>query len=271
MKPRPKRFLETTLSVGIWIALGLSLHLSVPAYLLTGIPITAGFQSFVRREPLRALWLRDAPRFQLGAKDWLLALLLLAVPCYKLLLDFGHAGTIPLKLYDFAVLGGVVAAAWCLRNLRRSDLRPLLLCMAFAGGIGVLLVAGIAFAAGFSHLSLHGRLVTGASNFLILVPAFMVVEEVSFRGAFDTHLHHKNESRGFLSALFVSALWGLWHLPIAIGRAPLAFVVPELLVFHCLIGVPLSLYWRRSGNLFVTVFPHALIDAIRNALLELPF
>ncbi len=267
MEPRPKRFLEITLCVGLWIALGLSLHLSVPAYLLIGIPITAAFQCFVRREPLRGLWLRGAPRFHLEAKDWLLALLLLAVPGYKLLLDLHQPGTITLKLYDLAVLAGAFAAAWCLRNFRRSDLRPLLLCLAFAGGIGVLIMIGTAFAAGFSHLSLRGRLVTGAGNFLILVPAYMIVEEVSFRGAFDTHVHHKNESRGFLSALFVSALWGLWHLPISIGREPLAVILAELLVFHCLVGVPLSLYWRRSGNLLVTVFPHALIDAVRNALL----
>jgi membrane protease YdiL (CAAX protease family) len=77
------------------------------------------------------------------------------------------------------------------------------------------------------------------------------------------------ESKGFLSALFVSALWGLWHLPVALGQVPLLALVPQLLAMHCAIGVPLSIYWRRSGNLFVTGSAHALIDAVRNALLIL--
>ena len=44
-----------------------------------------------------------------------------------------------------------------------------------------------------------------------------VLEEVAFRGALDAHVHHEGEGRGWQSALFVSALWGLWHLPISGG------------------------------------------------------
>jgi membrane protease YdiL (CAAX protease family) len=32
-----------------------------------------------------------------------------------------------------------------------------------------------------------------------------------------------------------------------------------------MVGIPLSLFWRRSGNLFVPAAVHALIDAVRNA------
>jgi membrane protease YdiL (CAAX protease family) len=68
------------------------------------------------------------------------------------------------------------------------------------------------------------------------------------------------------SAFFVSALWGLWHVPLAIGQKPLPLFVVGLIGVHCAVGVPLSLCWRRSGNLFVTCATHALIDAVRNAL-----
>jgi membrane protease YdiL (CAAX protease family) len=40
-----------------------------------------------------------------------------------------------------------------------------------------------------------------------------------------------------------------------------------LVVFHVATGVPLTIGWRRSGNLAVPGIAHALIDAVRNALL----
>ncbi len=97
-----------------------------------------------------------------------------------------------------------------------------------------------------------------------------MIEEVWFRGVLDSHLHHPGESRGIASAICVSALWGLWHYPPT--ENPLGFpsflkTVGELLLVHVLIGTFLSTYWRRSGNLFVTGSVHALIDAVRNALL----
>jgi hypothetical protein len=39
-----------------------------------------------------------------------------------------------------------------------------------------------------------------------------------------------------------------------------------VLLFHSLVGVPLSLFWRRSGNLAVPAFAHAWIDALRDSL-----
>jgi membrane protease YdiL (CAAX protease family) len=41
----------------------------------------------------------------------------------------------------------------------------------------------------------------------------------------------------------------------------------QLLIVHCAIGVPLSLGWRRTGRLVAPALAHALIDAVRNALL----
>ena len=45
---------------------GWLLHLDTNQYLLLGVPITLLFQLMVRRQPVRALWVREAPPFRLG-------------------------------------------------------------------------------------------------------------------------------------------------------------------------------------------------------------
>ena len=95
------------------------------------------------------------------------------------------------------------------------------------------------------------------------VPAVFVVEEVFFRGLLDTHVHRTADSGGW-SAVGIGALWGLWHLPLI---HPSATGLLRLLALHTAVGVPLSVAWRRSGNLAVPGITHAAIDAIRNALL----
>jgi membrane protease YdiL (CAAX protease family) len=102
---------------------------------------------------------------------------------------------------------------------------------------------------------------------LLYVPLVFVQEEVTFRGAFDSHVQHPGDGRGGLTAVVVSALWGLWHIPLLLGQKPLLLLVPGLLAVHIVIGLPLSIAWRRSGNLFVPGVTHALVDAVRNALL----
>jgi len=93
-----------------------------------------------------------------------------------------------------------------------------------------------------------------------------VLEEVAFRGALDAHVHHAGEGRGWQSAVFVSALWALWHLPISTGM-PFPILIVVLLAVHILIGVPLSFAWRRSQNFAGPAFAHSAIDAVRNAFL----
>jgi membrane protease YdiL (CAAX protease family) len=81
----------------------------------------------------------------------------------------------------------------------------------------------------------------------------------------------RRETRSPLG-IYVSALWGIWHYPVIPGHQiqtllpTFATVIP----FHILIGVPLSLFWRRSGNLFVPASVHCLIDAVRNGLVGPP-
>jgi membrane protease YdiL (CAAX protease family) len=50
---------------------------------------------------------------------------------------------------------------------------------------------------------------------------------------------------------------------------PFPLLVLSLLAWRCAIGIPLSLAWRRSGNLAGPAFAHATIDAVRNGVLGL--
>ena len=266
-----RRGIEITAAVALWIAVGVGFHLSVNVYLLLGIPLTGAFQWGVRREPLRALWLRDARPFRLDAAGWVIAGLLAAYPFYRCVADL-RTGPHPAKLgFYLSAFAGAFAAAYALRNFHRATVRPFILCLVIAGGIGIAIMVGGAIAGGLAHRTLTQRLSIGLSSLLLYVPISFVLEEVSFRGAFDSHLHHPGEPHGWATALFVSALWGLWHLPVGLGQMPLPILILQLLVVHCAVGVPFSIFWRRSGNLSVPGSTHALIDAVRNALLVIPW
>ena len=100
------------------------------------------------------------------------------------------------------------------------------------------------------------------------------LEEVAFRGALDSHLYRspsngRASSSSWLSAIFLSALWGIWHLPtLPTPSAPaFAAAIPALIIIHTLVGVPLSFCWRGSGTLVLPAAAHALIDAYRDTLL----
>jgi quinol-cytochrome oxidoreductase complex cytochrome b subunit len=52
------------------------------------------------------------------------------------------------------------------------------------------------------------------------------------------------------------------------GILQLIVLVVALPCIHVATGIFLSMAWRRSGNLAVTSGTHALIDAVRNGLLN---
>ena len=147
-----------------------------------------------------------------------------------------------------AAVAGALGAAYALRNFHRATMRDLLLCLATAGACGVLLMILAAVIGGSGYHTLAHRLAVGVASLLLYVPVTFPLAEVTFRGAFDAHVHHPGESHEYLSAFLVSSLLGV----------------------HCAIGVPLSLCGKRSGNLFVTGAAHALVDAVRNAIVVLP-
>lgn len=117
-----------------------------------------------------------------------------------------------------------------------------------------------------SPLPVGAALVALPTYVALCFPATFLLEEVTFRGALDAHLHHDGETRGWQSAFFVSTLWGLWHLPVS-HALPFPLQVTELVVVHVVLGVPLSMAWRRSRNLAAPAFAHAVNDAVRNAVM----
>jgi membrane protease YdiL (CAAX protease family) len=258
---QPRRWAEGVLFVAIWMGVGWSLALDPNAYLLVGIPLTIVFQRFVRREPIRALWVRESPPF--GGKGWLVPAVLLAIqPSLSLTEAFGARQWV-ICGWMVAALVGAVAAGYALVHLRRDSIRPFLFCQLTAGTIGI----GLMIAARMASASQHEPLpLVGLRDFLLYFPVCFVLEEVSFRGALDSHLHHAGERFRFISALLGSALWGVWHLPALPVEARSLVTALALAVTHSLIGVPLAIYWRKSGNLAVPAFTHALIDGVRNGL-----
>jgi membrane protease YdiL (CAAX protease family) len=261
-------FLESTLFVAAWVAVGLVLPSDPNLYLLAGIPLTVVFQLVVRRRPLRALWVREAPPFLLDRRGKVIAGLLMVAP-----LGFGvqavTAGQWAGAAWMLAAASGAVAAAWALREHRRGQTRQLLHWLAtttVTGGIVIAATLVPALLVPGGPLDPVAMVLAGLQAVLLYFPVCFVIEEVAFRGAIDDHVHRADGARGVMSALFVSALWGLWHLPVAPQGLPVALIVAQLLLVHCVVGVPLSLARRRTGSLVVPAGAHALIDGIRNGL-----
>lgn len=271
---RTRRVLEGTAAVALWMTIGLVFHTSANGYLLAGIPITIIFQRYVRHAPLKAMWLRDSPPFQLGLLGTAFGIGLSILPLGDLIMLVRSRAGWTLDTWYLVAIIGAWPAAYAARHFRRKTFRELLICIFTAGAVGSAIMVMVMFAlgAGPSHQSAWSRVAVGLGSFLEYIPVQFLLEEVWFRGVLDSHLHHRGESRGVLSAIFVSALWGLWHYPIS-GPHQMQELLPTvfaLLAVHIPIGVLLSRSWRRSENLLVTSIAHSLIDGIRNALLGVP-
>ncbi len=269
-----RRWVEGLAFVGGWIAAGLLLDMSPQAYLVFGIPLTAGFQLFVRKRPIKELWVRGGPGLSLRTVSLKLAILLAIVPFVNLAVSVVKGQGLDYILFYLAAIVGAGAAAYALGQFRRETWRYLGLCLVTAGLLGILLVIDA-----FAHstaLPIGGRLgpdaLVGIEWLLLYIPAVFIMEEVAFRGAIDSHVRHPDEHHGLnstvygiASAIVVSVLWGLWHYPV-VPHASVIQVVATLLVLQVATGPFLSLFWRRSGNLMVPGFVHATVDSVRNAL-----
>ncbi|HUI42864.1 MAG TPA: CPBP family intramembrane glutamic endopeptidase [Terriglobia bacterium] len=263
---RPRRLLEAVLAVAVWMALGMAFHLDANAYLLLGIPITVVFQVGVRRAPLQALWVRSAPPLRLDLPTAAFAVVLAVRPAYGLFRVLqSHPDWIVIGWWT-AALGGALACAYALRSFNRVTAWATLGCLATAGLIGVAVMAAGAYTQDIPLRQPVDMAVLGAKWISAYLPMTFVMEEVFFRGALDAHLHHPGESKGILTALCTSVLWGAWHYPVVAHAASLPALLLQLIGVQVLVGVPLSLWWRKCGNLFATGLTHAVIDTVRNIL-----
>lgn len=264
------RYAQALLFVGVWAGIGYAFELDPNAYLLIGVPLTFAFQIGIRRRPIRQLWVRDGAAFRLNRVGILIALALLVMPVENLAVSIYRHQWAP-AAWDLAAAAGAFAAAYALTRFTRETTRHFFLCLAIAGGIGTTIMGGAALARAFAlHEGVHVRIGVGLRSVLLYFPVTFLLEEVAFRGLIDAHVHPSSGRRGrWTSALFVSALWGLWHWPVVphVG-VPFWATAVQLIGIHSVVGVPLSMFWRKTGNLAVPGFTHAFIDAIRNALLS---
>lgn len=267
---RVRRMVEVTLFVAAWIAIGLLLHLNAPRYQLVGIPLTVAFQLLIRRRPIRQLWVREGPPLRLTPASVVIGavLIVLGYPAY-LLLKVVVVENWLVVLWMAAYAIGAFAAVYALQNLPSvgSAWRRAATSAAIAAAIGIL-IAVISILSEV-HKPLHptDMLISGLKSAALYFPTVFVIEEVSFRGLVDAHVHLPGEARQWLSALFVSALWGIWHLPLVGSGGLLIVILLMLLIPHIAIGIPLSFAWRRSGNLAFPGAAHALSDAVRDGLM----
>jgi len=171
-------------------------------------------------------------------------------------------------LFDLCSFAGAVGAAYALRHFRRENLGLLAWCLLIT-----LVLDAIQWSVflGLGLVELHpteggvpGRVAIGAFSLLQYIAVVFVMEEVTFR-MLDSHLHEADKWRGVRSVVFISAAWGLWHLPT--GEELRWETVGILLYVHVPYGVCLSLFWRKTGNLVVPGLCHALGDGIRNAIM----
>jgi membrane protease YdiL (CAAX protease family) len=262
---RRRRVIEAVAFVAVWVAAGYLLRLSSNAYLLFGIPLTIAFQLLVRHRPLRELFAAGTNGFALTAKGAAIAAVLAATPAYYAVRAVGEGDWTTVGWY-IAAMGGAIAAAF---SLRASSIAITLRDAARPIAVGA---GGMAAVYGTLHLATGTPLPAAAAVGALVkytalyFPATFLMEEVAFRGAIDAHVHHDGESRGWSSAVFVSALWGLWHLPVSSSSGfSLPVLVAELLVVHVAMGVWLSFAWRRTRNLAGPALAHAVNDAVRNA------
>jgi membrane protease YdiL (CAAX protease family) len=253
-----------TTFIGTWMSLGWWFKLDVNKYLLVGVPLTVLFQLLVRRQPIRALWVRDAPPLRIGPKWLMLTAAVAALPAYAL-----HRWVQPWhgEMIYLLVVGilAAPAAGYGLRHLRyRAVVAAVLLVIATVWITIPVLIMMDAFSKERVAM-LNGETAYTALKWgLIYFPLCFVVEEVTFRGALDSYLCKQGEW-GLWSAFGLSFVWGLWHLPIQ--HVPInSWVVLWLGLVHTAIGVPLAMSWRIGGNLAVPAAVHALIDGLRNVV-----
>lgn len=263
--PPRRRIVEATAFVAVWMAAGYLLGTSSNAYLLLGIPLTVAFQLLVRRRPLRELFAPAGRGFVWDGKALATAATLAVVPAAYAVAAAGRHDWIAAAWYLAAVVGAFCAAFALRTGTVLGAVRAAALPIAI-GATGMALVYSVMHLVADVPLSASAVVEAVVTYTALYFPATFLLEEVSFRGALDAHVHQDDRPHGWRSAVLVSSLWGLWHLPVSHGL-PLGWQVLELVGVHVLLGVPLSFAWRRTRNLAGPALAHAVIDAVRNAFM----
>ena len=262
---RRRRFATMAAVVGVWMAIGLALNLGAVAYLLAGIPLTIAFQLVVARRPIRSLWLVDGRSFHLDRFGVVIAIGLAILPLYVAALGL-VGGRILDVGYGLAGALGAVPAAFALRAIDATTRHALVRSILTAGFVAsALFLLDRLVSPGPAMSDPVGAFGAFAISLMLYIPMVFVIEEVFFRGTLDTYARGERPAHDAASAIFVSLLWGVWHLPLVLEDEGLG-ALPITLAFHLILGLLLTVPWRRSGNLAVPGVTHALIDAVRDGI-----
>jgi membrane protease YdiL (CAAX protease family) len=264
MDRRFARAVVATLVIGGYMALGFAFRLGAEAYLLLGIPITIGFQILVVRRPLRALWLRQAAAMTFTPRSVVAIVGMAIAPAVVAASGVGD-GDPALVGWGLAGMGGAVGAVYALRAMDRDGVRSTIRTTLITGAVLVGIMVAYRLATGGFNGNLAAAVTTAVISLATYLPVVFVVEEVLFRGLIDPYLHGSTPGPDRASALYGSALWGLWHLPVAF-LALGVLTIPYLVIVHTTMGYFMATAWRRTGNLAVPGVSHAVIDALRNAV-----
>jgi len=262
--PRIMRAFVGTLIVGVWMALGFAFALGANAYLLVGIPITIAFQVLVVRRPLRTLWVRAAPPLTFTPR-WALLVLVVAVAPAVIAAGAVRNGDLVLVCYGLAGMVGAVGAVDSLRTMDGLAVRSTIRATLITSSILVSVMVAYRMATGGFTGNLPAAVASAVLSVATYLPVVFVLEEAFFRGLLDTYMHGSTPGADRATALYGSALWGVWHLPVASVDLGL-LLIPYLVVVHSALGYVLVTSWRRTGNLGAPGVAHAVSDALRNAV-----
>ena len=246
------------------MALGLAFHLSADVYLLIGIPITVAFQVLIVRQPLRALWLRGTPPMTFTPGS-MAAVVVVSIAPAAIVIRGVRDGDLVLATYGLATIVGAVGAVYAIRAMDRGAVRSTIRTTVITGAILIGMMVAFRLGSGGFHGNLATAVATAVISVATYVPVVFVMEEVLFRGLLDTYLHGSTPGPDRASALYGSALWGLWHLPVAFINLGI-LTIPYLVAVHTALGFFLATSWRRTGNLAAPSIAHAVTDALRNAV-----
>jgi membrane protease YdiL (CAAX protease family) len=261
---RMARAVVATLAIGGYVAFGFAFRLGAEAYLLLGIPITIGFQILVVRRPLRSLWLRQAPPMTFTPRS-VVAIVVLAIAPAVVAAGGVRHGDLALVGWGLAAMVGVVGAVYALRAMDRDAMGSTIRTTLITGVVLVGIMVAYRLATGGFSGNLAAAMATAVISVATYLPVVFVMEEVLFRGVIDTYLHGSTPGPDRASALYGSALWGIWHLPVAFLALGI-LTIPYLVAVHTVLGYFLVTSWRRTGNLAAPGIAHAVIDALRNTV-----
>jgi hypothetical protein len=264
-----RRYAVVTAVVALWMAIGWTFGFVGDAYVVLGVPLLWFFQRYIARRPLLEVWFAEPGRLTLPWWGWLIAAAFMVQPVHTLA-TWQNPGWAA-RLWLVCATVGAVPLAWSLARCTRKQWRELGLCLVTTGAAAGLTLAASYFARSHPDRAIADRLLEGLRSLVLYLPVCFMIEEVFFRGGLDSYLTRGGTRAPWLSAFYLSAIWGWWHLPTVTLQpehriAQLVVLVVALPLVHCGIGALFSIFWRRSGLLLVPVFAHAFIDAVRNAL-----